>query len=128
MSFALAITVAIVAASGAYLALSRDLLRCILGLAILGSAVNLLLFAAGRVGSASPAIMRAGESTLGASANPLPQALVLTAIVIGFVLTCFSLVLVLRIVLTTKSDDLDSLRDAEPVPTDPSAPPEEPDA
>jgi multicomponent Na+:H+ antiporter subunit C len=128
LSLALAITVAIVAASGAYLALSRDLLRCVLGLAILGSAVNLLLFAAGRVESATPAIMRAGEATLGASANPLPQALVLTAIVIGFVLTCFSLVLVLRIVHTTKSDDLDALRDAEPVPTDPRSPPEEPGA
>jgi multicomponent Na+:H+ antiporter subunit C len=128
LSFALAITVAIVAASGAYLALSRDLLRCVLGLAILGSAVNLLLFAAGRVESATPAIMLAGESTLGASANPLPQALVLTAIVIGFVLTCFSLVLVLRIVHTSKSDDLDAIRDAEPVPSDPVAPPVEPDA
>lgn len=119
---------AIVAASGAYLALSRDLLRCVLGLAILGSAVNLLLFAAGRVDSATPAIMRAGEAALGASANPLPQALVLTAIVIGFVLTCFSLVLVLRIVHTSESDDVDALRDAEPTPTDPHAPPEEPDA
>ncbi len=127
MSFALALTVSIVAACGAYLALSRDVLRCVLGLAILGSAVNLLLFAAGRVDSPAPAILRAGESTLEASANPLPQALVLTAIVIGFVLTCFSLVLVLRVVHTSESDDLDALRDAEPPPTDPEAPPVEPD-
>jgi multicomponent Na+:H+ antiporter subunit C len=55
-----------------------------------------------------------GGSVLEAAANPLPQALVLTAIVIGFSLTCFSLILVLAIVQRTGSRDSERLQVAEP--------------
>jgi multicomponent Na+:H+ antiporter subunit C len=53
----------------------------------------------------------------------LPQALVLTAIVIGFALICFALVLVLRLIQVADTDDAEQLRHAEPRPGDPVKPP-----
>jgi multicomponent Na+:H+ antiporter subunit C len=123
MTWALAVTVWLTVTVGIYLALSRDVVRCVLGLAVLGSAANLVLFASGRLGSAQPAVVPPGEQALAAAANPLPQALVLTAIVIGFALVCFSLVLVLRLIGQAGSDDATALRAAEPVPDDPVKPP-----
>lgn len=123
MMFWLALTVAVTVAAGVYLALSRDVFRCVLGLAILGSAANLVLFASGRLGSAAPAVVPLGQTALVDAANPLPQALVLTAIVIGFALVCFSLALALRLIQRTGTDDALALRQAEPVPTDPVKPP-----
>jgi multicomponent Na+:H+ antiporter subunit C len=123
MIWVLAITVWVTASAGAYLALSRDVFRCVLGLAILGAAANLVLFAAGRLGSALPAVVPLGGEALEVAANPLPQALVLTAIVIGFALVCFSLALVLRLIQRTGIDDAQQLRQAEPLPTEPVKPP-----
>lgn len=124
MSWILAIAVFSCLASGLYLALSRDLLRVVLGLALLGSGVNLMLFGAGRINGPLPAVIPLGEATLAAGmGNPLPQALVLTAIVIGFSLVCFSLVLALAVLRAQSTDDIDAMRDAEPVPTDPVKPP-----
>jgi len=115
--FAFAIWVTITA--GIYLSMSRDLLRIVLGLALLGGGVNLLVFASGRLGSPEPAVVPMGERVLAATAaNPLPQALVLTAIVIGFALLCFSLVLVMRLINDARTDDVLALRLAEPPPTD----------
>lgn len=123
MIWALALAVWVSVTAGVYLTLSRDLLRIVLGLAVLGSAANLVLFAAGRLGSAQPAVVPLRETLLTDAANPLPQALVLTAIVIGFALVCFALVLVLRLIRDAGTDDALALRYAEPVPTDPVKPP-----
>jgi multicomponent Na+:H+ antiporter subunit C len=60
---------------------------------------------------------------LGEAANAVPQALILTAIVIGFALTCFSFVLVMRLLQRTDNDDASALRAAEPEPTDAVKPP-----
>lgn len=121
-AFALAVWAAL--AAGVYLALSRDVLRCVVGLALSGAAVNLLLLAAGRLGSAQPALVPPGATVLdAAAANPLPQALVLTAIVIGLALLCFALVLVRCLVRDAGSDDALALRHAEPVPDHPVKPP-----
>lgn len=117
MIWVLAAVVWVVLAVGVYLSLSRDVLRITLGLAILGSAVNLALLATGRLGSALPAIVPLGESVLVGASNPLPQALVLTAIVIGFALVCFSLVLVLGLIRHAGSDDVLALRESEPEAT-----------
>jgi len=122
----LAVTVWVTVAAGLYLTLSRDAFRCVLGLAVLGAAANLVLFAAGRLGSPLPAVVPLGQRVLGESGNPLPQALVLTAIVIGFALLCFSLVLVLRLIRDAGTDDALALRLAEPVPDDPVKPPQTP--
>lgn len=123
MTWMLALTVWVTVTAGVYLTLSRDVLRCALGLVVLGSAINLVLFASGRLDSVLPAVVPAGATALAEAANPLPQALVLTAIVIGFALLCFSLVLVLRLISATGTDDVLELRSAEPRPDDPIKPP-----
>lgn len=123
MIWVLAMTVGVTVAAGVYLALSRDVFRAVMGLAIVGSAINLALFAAGRLGPSAPAVVVPGETVLRDAANPLPQALVLTAIVIGFALVCFSLALVLRLIQRVGTDDALALRLAEPVPTDAVKPP-----
>jgi multicomponent Na+:H+ antiporter subunit C len=123
MMWLLAITAGVVVAVGAFLATSRDVFRAVIGLAILGSAANLVLFASGRLDSSLPAVVIAGESGLHDAANPLPQALVLTAIVIGFALICFALALVLRLIQHVGTDDALALRQAEPVASDAVKPP-----
>ena len=107
MIWAVAFALWITLTAGLYLALSRDVLRCVVGLALLGSAVNLLLLAAGRLGSAQPAVIEAGGRVLQEAANPLPQALVLTAIVIGFATTGFVIELALRSRHESGSDHVD---------------------
>jgi multicomponent Na+:H+ antiporter subunit C len=123
MTALLAIVIFVSVSSGVYLALSRDIFRCVIGLALLGAAANLVLFSAGRLGSALPAVVPLGEQALADAANPLPQALVLTAIVIGFALVCYALVLLLRLMHDARTDDADALRHAEPPPDDPIKPP-----
>ena len=112
-------------AAGVYLALSRDLFRMVVGLSVIGAALNLLVFASGRLDSAAPPIVVAGTQVLANAADPLPQALVLTAIVIGFALLCFSLVLVVRLMRAADTDDAHRLRAAEPRNDDDIKPPVE---
>ena len=81
---------------GLYMVLSRHLVRVLLGLSLLTTAVNLVLFQAGRIRSAQPPLIPEGAERLGDSADPLPQALVLTAIVIGFALSVILASLALR--------------------------------
>lgn len=101
--------------AGAYLALSKDVFRCVVGLSLLGAATNLLLFAAGRMGSSNPAVVpNDGQQVLTNAADPLPQALVLTAIVIGFAVVCLALVLLMRVMRKAGTDDALELRYAEP--------------
>jgi multicomponent Na+:H+ antiporter subunit C len=105
-----------------YLLLSKFSIRIMLGIAILGNAVNLLLFTAGRVTREVPPIIPAGLDTLPAgAANPLPQALILTAIVISFSLLAFMLVLTYRAYQDLGTDNTDEMRVAEP--DDPPLPP-----
>jgi multicomponent Na+:H+ antiporter subunit C len=114
MIWLLAIGIGATAAAGIYLTLSRDLLRCVIGISLVGVAANLVMFTAARPGNTTPPLVPLGGTVLEGAANPLPQALVLTAIVIGFSLTCFSLILVLAIIARTGTRDSERLRLAEP--------------
>lgn len=116
MSVLLSGAVGVTIAAGVYLILARDLLRSVLGVSLVGVAANLALFAAGRPNSADGApVLAVGQEALDASAaNPLPQALVLTAIVIGFALTCVSLVIVLAVAQRAGVSESEGLRKAEP--------------
>lgn len=122
MIWAVALALGAVITAGTYLLLSRELLRGVIGVSMIGAGVNLLLFSAGRLASDVPPVIPAGASALAAAANPLPQALTLTAIVISFALLCFSLVLVVRLILVSGSDDVARLRAAEPPSADPHQP------
>jgi len=123
MIWAVALAFGMVIAAGTYLALSRDLLRCLIGLALLGNGINLLLFSSGRLRSNEPPIIGKKESALLEAANALPQALVLTAIVISFAMLCFSLILAVKVIKSAGSEDVANLRSAEPCPTDSVKPP-----
>ena len=131
MNLILIVTISFLVGTGVYLTLSRDLLRVILGLAILGVAANFVVFYAGNPATDLSAIIAQGEQMLPAgSANPLPQALVLTAIVIGFALISFALVLMVAIVREPSSEmsevyhaspssrDIDALEFNEPTKTE----------
>lgn len=110
-----ALLVGLFVAVAAYLMLSRALVRVLLGVVVLGNAVNLLIFVSGRLTSAAPPIVPKGEVTpVGYFANPLPQALILTAIVIGFAMFAFLIVLALRAYQEMHADDTDQMRLAEP--------------
>ena len=77
----------------------------------LGNGTNLLLFTIGDVSRAAPPIIHEGEKALeGAYANPIPQALILTAIVIGMAMLAYAVVLVKQAYQITDSDDIDVMR------------------
>lgn len=116
MNLAFAIVVGIVSAAGAYLVLSRDVVRTVLGIVVMSAGANLAIIAAGRPGSVLPAVILRGEVAPQGAANPLPQALVLTALVIGFVLACIAFALAVRLVAATGHDDIEALVAAEPPP------------
>ena len=117
IEWAIAASVTVAAAAGVYLASARDLVSITVGLALLGSALNLFVFAAGRLEQASPPIIAAGAAApLAALANPVPQALVLTAIVIGFAFACFGIALALALAAHDSRADADALDQAEPPP------------
>ena len=109
-------------AAALYLMMSKHIVRVLLGVVILGNAVNLLLFTTGRLTREVPPIIPAGADTLSANAaNPLPQALILTAIVISFSFFAFLLVLVYRAWQDLGTDVANEMRIAEP--EDEPAPP-----
>ncbi len=83
-------------AVGVYLMLRPHLIQFLIGFLVVGNAANLLIFTAGRLGSQFPPLVPPGGELLEPIANPLPQALILTAIVIGFGLAAFGIVLFFR--------------------------------
>jgi multicomponent Na+:H+ antiporter subunit C len=111
--------IALFFAVAVYLFLSRHIVRILLGTVLLGNAVNLLIFTAGRLARETPPIVAAGAALPPAgAANPLPQALILTAIVISFSFFAFLLVLAWRAYEELGTDDTDAMRIAEPVGKD----------
>lgn len=106
--------IASIMACGLFLLLSRQVIRIILGVMLLSAGVNLAIFLAGRIGPNPPPVMQAGQTALEAgAANPLPQALVLTAIVIGFSLVAFVAALALQTFRSTGTLDGRELNAAE---------------
>jgi multicomponent Na+:H+ antiporter subunit C len=109
-----ALSFGVLLASALYLLMSRNLLRMVLGLLLLGNAVNLAIFVGGRLSSVVPPLVPEGATAIATSANPLPQALILTAIVIAFSLVAFTVVLFERAYHALRTLDPDAMRDAEP--------------
>lgn len=103
MELVVAIAIGVLAGCGVYLMLRARTFSVALGLALLSHAVNLFIFVMGRLRTGEPPIVGLGA----AYADPLPQALVLTAIVIGFGMTAFVLVLALRAYLALGTDHVD---------------------
>jgi multicomponent Na+:H+ antiporter subunit C len=104
----LAVIAGVLYASGLYLMLRRRLAQLIIGLSLLSNGSNILIFAAAGVTRARPPLMSAGM-TADQVADPVPQSLILTAIVIGFGVLAFSLVLAHRVHQSSGSDDIDAI-------------------
>ena len=110
MEVLFALAAGVLYAAGIYLMLRRRLVQLIIGLGLLSNGTNLLIFTAGGLTRAYPPVVPEGATALAKPyADPVPQALVLTAIVIGFGLLAFSLVLAHRVHGTAGSDDVDDV-------------------
>lgn len=105
LEFLLASGIGTLSAAGIYLCLRGRSFPIVLGLALLSYAINLFLFAMGRIVVDRPPIY---ASDTAAYTDPLPQALVLTAIVISFGMTAFVVVLALRSFLASGTDRVDA--------------------
>ena len=111
MLLVMAVLVGVLYACALYLMLRRNMVKLIFGLVLLGHAANLLIFTTGGLVRAGAPVAAAGMAAPPPGvADPVPQALVLTAIVIGFAVVAFAAVLVQRVVRTLGTDDSDTLR------------------
>lgn len=106
MELLLALLVGALTAGGIYLVLRARTFPLVLGLTLLSYAVNLFLFAMGRLTIGQPPVIVSGASGY---ADPVPQALVLTAIVISFAMTAFVIVLALKARAEMGNDHVDGL-------------------
>jgi len=110
MEVVMSIVIGVCYAAAVFLLLQRRLLQIILGISLLGHVTNLLIFvAAGLHGSSVPIIPDDAELLPPTAVDPLPQALILTAIVIGLALFGFSLALAYRCVAVLGHDDIDQI-------------------
>ena len=123
MELLVAIMVGVLVAASVHLMLARNVLRFIFGLVLISNAANLTIFVSGRLTPESPPLIPDGATAPAAdAANALPQALVLTAIVIGFGLFAFALTLVYRTYQNLGTLNSDEMRLAEPVDAKPTEP------
>lgn len=115
MEALLALFIGVMAGAGVYLLLRARTFDVVLGMTLLSYAVNVFIFVTGRVAvNKSPIIDSSRVASLAEYADPLPQALVLTAIVISFAMTALLLVIALRARAETQSDHVDCEEPASP--------------
>jgi multicomponent Na+:H+ antiporter subunit C len=114
METVLAVLTGLMVAGSVYLMLGRNLVQFIFGLVLASNAVNLLIFAAGRPRTSNPPLIPAGLATPAVQmANSLTQALILTAIVIGFALLVFVFILFYRAYEKLHTADTEAMTTAE---------------
>jgi len=112
----MAFVIGVLVAGSVYLLLAHNVLRLLFGVILLSNAINLLIFSVGGLSIGLPPLIGVADKVLALPySNPLPQALILTAIVIGFGLLAFALVLVYRAYQELGTLDSDRMRVAEPL-------------
>lgn len=107
------VLIATLSGVGAYLLMSRSLLRLVMGFLIFSQAINLFIFVSSGLERGKTPIISEHSSALIDGPDPLPQALILTAIVIGFAATAFLVVLARQTYLSFLSEDSDQMRSSE---------------
>jgi multicomponent Na+:H+ antiporter subunit C len=107
------ISIGVMFGIGLYLILSNSLLRLVLGIGLMSQGANLLVFSSGGLTRNSVPIIYEGQVLTKSSADPLSQALVLTAIVIGFALTAFLIVLVKKAYDLNQTENPDEMRSSD---------------
>jgi multicomponent Na+:H+ antiporter subunit C len=101
-------------AAGLYLMLRRSVVRLVIGLSLISHAANLLIFsAAGMTRARAPIVPEGAVRPESPFADPVPQALILTSIVLGFAILAFAMVLIKRAYQTVGTDDLDEMRSTD---------------
>jgi len=118
----LAVVAGVLYATGLYLMLRRRLAQLIIGLGLLSNGSNILILAAAGVTRSTPPLIQDPSLPASQFADPVPQSLILTAIVIGFGVLAFALVLAHRVQRSAGSDDIDMIG-----PDSVTASPEQPD-
>lgn len=116
MEIILAILVGVLYTAGVYMLLRRSILKFIIGILFLSNATNLLVFLAAGIVPGEPVFIEGEDALAEHFADPLPQALVLTAVVIGFGMVVYLLAVKYRLFYETKTDDLDQLKPTEEDP------------
>jgi len=110
MNTLLAICVGVLYSAAIYLILRRSIVKLVIGLVLLSNASNLLIFTASGLTREAPPLIPEGEPMPAIVADPLAQALILTAIVIGFGVLAFAVVLIRRAYEVVEADDMDQMK------------------
>ena len=113
MEIVLALLVGVLYTAGVYMLLRRSILKFIIGIILLSNATNLLVFLSAGIVPGEPAFVSPDGGLMGRFADPLPQALVLTAVVIGLGVVVYLLAIKYRLFKETGTDDLDQLKPTE---------------
>jgi len=114
MTLSLIILIGLLFGIGVYMLLRRSLVKAIIGIALLGYGTNLLIFVSAKLNEGRPPVIKPDEIALQAPyADPVPQALILTAIVISFGVLAFAMVLIKRTYQAFGTDDPDALQEGD---------------
>lgn len=114
MELILTILIGVLYSAGFYMLLRRSMVKLLIGITLLGNGVNLLIFLLGRITKGKPPVIDDELSFFSdLYADPIPQALILTAIVISFGFQSFAIVLLKRVYALLNTDDLDDLNTPE---------------
>lgn len=110
MTLLMAISVGVLFAAGVYMLLRRSIVKLVIGLALLGHGANLLIYTVAGLTRGNPPLVLPGQTTAPEGfSDPLPAALILTAIVIGFGIVSYTIVLIKRVDQDVGTDDLDTM-------------------
>jgi multicomponent Na+:H+ antiporter subunit C len=111
----LAVIIGVLFGGATFMLLRRSMVKIIIGLALLAHGANLLLFTIGKIQreAAAPIIDASSAQLDGTFTDPVPQALILTAIVIGFGAQAFAIVLIKRVYQLLDTDDMDEMQTAD---------------
>ena len=110
----MAIAIGLLFAAAFYMMLRRSIVKLVMGLIVLSNAANLVIFTvAGMTRTEPPFLDKVTKVASSGVADPLPQALILTAIVIAFGVLAFSVVLIHRAYKVVGTDDLDQMKDTD---------------
>ncbi len=113
MEILLAALVGLLYAGGVYLILRRNIVKFIIGIIFLSNATNLIVFLSAGIVPGRPAFVKVMNSNGEQLADPIPQALVLTAIVIGLGIVIFTIALKYKFFSATSIDDMDQLKNTD---------------
>ena len=114
MKYLLILFILLLLTSGFYLLLRRSIVKIIFGITVLSHAANLIIFSVTNLSKAAPPIISDNLNGIPVPyADPIPQAIILTSIVISFALTAFSLVLIKKIYFTSGTEDVDTVNSSD---------------